>query len=166
MWDDSEDVVEGIVLLRKGEKSLPALADVKAKVEQLNRPGELLPGVKLDTIYDRTNLINLTTTTVRENVLVGIALVVIVLLVFLNDTRSALIVAINIPLALLFAFAVLYLNNKSTNLLSLGAVDFGIIVDSSVIMVEAIYRRLSSGEDADLPIIERILRRRARWSAA
>ena len=62
LWDDSEDVVEGIVLLRKGEKSLPALADVKAKVEQFNQPGELLPGVKLDTIYDRTNLINLTTT--------------------------------------------------------------------------------------------------------
>ncbi len=158
VWNDNEDIVEGIVLLRKGEKSLPALADVKAKVEQLKKPGELLPGVKFDTVYDRTNLINLTTTTVRENVLIGITLVVIVLLVFLNNARSALIVAINIPLALLFAFVVLYVNGKSTNLLSLGAVDFGIIVDSSVIMVEAIYRRLSSGEDADLPIIERILR--------
>ena len=76
---------------------------------------------------------------------------------FLNNVRSALIVAINIPLALLFAFAVLYLRGKSANLLSLGAVDFGIIVDSSVIMVEAIYRRLSSGEDADLPLTQRIL---------
>src|SRR4029079_4758993 len=99
-WNDKEDVVEGIVLLRKGEKSLPALADVRATVAQLNQPGQLLPGVTLNTVYDRTNLINLTTATVRENVLVGIGLVVLILLVFLNDTRSALIVAINIPLAL------------------------------------------------------------------
>jgi cobalt-zinc-cadmium resistance protein CzcA len=112
----------------------------------------------MDTIYDRTNLIHLTTTTVRENVLVGIGLVVFILLIFLNHTRSALIVALNIPLALLFAFAMLYLRGKSANLLSLGAVDFGIIVDSSVIMVEAIYRRLSSGQDAELPLVERILR--------
>jgi heavy metal efflux system protein len=158
VWDDREDIVQGIVLLRKGEKSLPALADVREKVSQLNQPGQLLPGVTLDTIYDRMNLIDLTTTTVRENVLVGIGLVVLILLIFLNDARSGLIVALNIPLALLFAFATLYLLGKSTNLLSLGAVDFGIIVDSSVIMVEAIYRRLSSGEDSDLPITQRILR--------
>ncbi len=159
VWEDHEDVIQGIVLLRKGEKSLPALADVQQKVKQLNEtPGQLLPGVKLDTIYDRTNLIHLTTTTVRENVLVGIALVVFILLIFLNHTRSALIVAINIPLALLFAFAMLYMRGKSANLLSLGAVDFGIIVDSSVIMVEAIYRRLSSGEDIDLTLVQRILR--------
>ncbi|MBI3838150.1 MAG: efflux RND transporter permease subunit [Planctomycetia bacterium] len=159
LWEDNEDVVQGIVLLRKGEKSMPALADVQAKVKQLNEtPGELLPGVNVDTIYDRTNLIHRTTTTVRENVLVGIGLVIFILLVFLNHTRSALIVALNIPLALLFAFAMLYLRGQSANLLSLGAVDFGIIVDSSVIMVEAIFRRLSSGEDPDLPFIERILR--------
>ncbi|HEY2894293.1 MAG TPA: efflux RND transporter permease subunit, partial [Pirellulales bacterium] len=158
VWDDREDVVEGIVLLRKGEKSLPALADVREKVKQLNEPGQMLPGITLETIYDRTNLIDLTTATVRENVLIGIALVVVILLVFLNDTRSALIVALNIPLALLFAFATLYILGKSTNLLSLGAVDFGIIVDSSVIMVEAIYRRLSSGEDAELSLPDRILR--------
>ncbi len=157
-WEDDEDVVEGIVLLRKGEKSLPALADVEAKVQQLRAPGELLPGATLDTIYDRSELIQRTTHTVRENVLVGIGLVVIILLVFLNDVRSALIVALNIPLALLFAFSILYLLGKSTNLLSLGAVDFGIIVDSSVIMVESIYRRLSTGEDADLPVDRRILK--------
>lgn len=157
-WTDHKDVVQGVVLLRKGEKSLPALADVRKKVDELNQPGQLLPGVKLETVYDRTNLIDLTTHTVRENVLVGIGLVVIILLVFLNDFRSALIVAINIPLALLFAFSVLYLFGKSTNLLSLGAVDFGIIVDSSVIMVEAIYRRLSSNEDPGLTIDQKILR--------
>ncbi len=157
-WDDDEDVVEGIVLLRKGEKSQPALADVATKVAELRQPGELLPGATLDTIYDRSELIQRTTHTVRENVLVGIGLVVLILLIFLNDVRSALIVALNIPLALLFAFSTLYLFGKSTNLLSLGAVDFGIIVDSSVIMVEAIYRRLSTGEDSNLTVNGRILK--------
>ena len=96
------------------------LADVEAKVQQLNVPGQLLPGVKLDTVYDRSELIERTTHTVRENVLVGIGLVVLILLVFLNDFRSAFIVAINIPLALLFAFATLFLLGKSTNLLFAG----------------------------------------------
>ena len=86
----------------------------------------------------------------HENLLVGMVLVTIILLMFLSNVRSALIVAINIPLALLFAFAVLFLRGKSANLLSIGAVDFGIIVDSSVIMVENIYRHLSSGEHAEL----------------
>jgi heavy metal efflux system protein len=159
IWQDNEDCIQGVVLLRKGEKSLPALDDVHTKIKQLNEtPGQLLPGVQLEEIYDRTNLIERTTATVRENVFLGIALVVLVLVIFLNDARSALIVAINIPLALLFAFAVLYIFGKSTNLLSLGAVDFGIIVDSSVIMVEAIYRRLTSGEDADASLVTRILR--------
>jgi cobalt-zinc-cadmium resistance protein CzcA len=85
-------------------------------------------------------------------------LVAIILLMFLSNVRSAIIVAVNIPLALLFAFSILYLRGRSANLLSIGAVDFGIIVDSSVIMVENIYRRLSSGENAGLPVKERILR--------
>ena len=94
----------------------------------------------------------------RENLLAGMALVTVVLLMFLSNVRTALIVAINVPLALLFAFAVLFLRGKSANLLSIGAVDFGIIVDSSVIMVENIYRHLSTGVHADLPIEQRILR--------
>lgn len=158
VWDETPDAVQGIVLLRKGEQSLPALAAVKEKVAELNGPSsKLLPGVKLDTVYDRTNLINRTTETVHENLIVGMVLVTLVLLVFLNHLRSALIVAINIPLALLFAFALLWLRGESANLLSLGAVDFGIIVDSSVIMVECIYRRLGTGVDADLPLEERII---------
>ena len=88
----------------------------------------------------------LTTETVHENLLVGMALVSMILLMFLNNIRSALIVAINIPLALLFAFGVLFVRGRSANLLSIGAVDFGIIVDSTVIMVENIYRHLSSTE--------------------
>lgn len=159
IWTDRPDVVQGIVLLRKGEQSLPALTDVKAKVQELNSSANrLLPGVKLETIYDRTRLVDLTTHTVRENVVLGILLVTAILLVFLNHVQSAIIVAINIPLALLFAMSVLYFRGLSANLLSLGAVDFGIIVDSSVIMVEAIYRSLSAGERADLDLKDRILR--------
>lgn len=159
VWTDRPDVVQGIVLLRKGEQSLPALTDVKAKIDELNTSGtRLLPGVQLETIYDRTRLVDLTTHTVRENVILGIILVTAILLLFLNHVQSAIIVAINIPLALLFAMSVLYFRGMSANLLSLGAVDFGIIVDSSVIMVEAIYRSLSAGERADLDLKDRILR--------
>src|ERR1700732_4863133 len=117
----------------------------------------MLPGVQIEPYYDRTELIGITTETVRENLLLGMILVTLILLMFLSNVRTALIVAINIPLALLFAFAMLYLRGKSANLLSIGAVDFGIIVDSSVIMVENIYRRLTSGENANLPLKERIL---------
>ena len=159
VWHDEDEVVEAIVLLRKGDQSLPALDDIHALVQQLNEtPGRLLPGVKIEPYYDRTELIHVTTGTVQENLLAGMGLVTVVLLLFLSNVRTALIVALNIPLALLFAFAVLFLRGKSANLLSIGAVDFGIIVDSSVIMVENIYRHLSSGVDADLPIDQRILR--------
>ena len=135
-----------IVLLRKNEDTLPALKDVKAKVEELNDPasGRMLPGVQIEPYYDRTDLIHVTTETVTENLLVGIVLVTVILFMFLSNVRTALIVAINIPLALLFAFSVLFLRGKSANLLSIGAVDFGIIVDSSVIMVENIYRHLAA----------------------
>ena len=144
LWRDLNDTVQGIVLLRKGEPSLPALADVKSTVQSLNdTPGQLLPGVKLETFYDRSELVERTTHTVRENVLVGLGLVTLILLVFLNNARSALIVAINIPLALLCAFAALHLRGRSANLLSLGAVDFGIIADSSIVVVESIYRFLA-----------------------
>ena len=158
LWDDDDDAVEAIVLLRKGEESLPALKDVEALVEELNREaGRMLPGVKINVLYDRTSLIGVTTETVQENLLVGMALVTVVLLMFLSSVRTAIIVAINVPLALLFAFAMLYLRGKSANLLSIGAVDFGIIVDSSVIMVENIYRHLQSGLQAERPIRERIV---------
>jgi cobalt-zinc-cadmium resistance protein CzcA len=157
---DEDDKVQCIVLLRKGEDTLPALKDVKAKVRELNDPasGRMLPGVQIEPYYDRTDLIHVTTETGTENLVVGIVLVTMILLMFLSNVRTALIVAINIPLALLFAFAVLFLRGKSANLLSIGAVDFGIIVDSSVIMVENVYRHLSSGEHAELPLKERILR--------
>ena len=148
-----------IVLLRKGEDTLPALKDVEAKVQQMNDPntGRMLPGTKIEPYYDRTDLLHITTETVTENLCLGIALVVTILFMFVNNIRTAIIVAINIPLALLFAFTMLYVRGKSANLLSIGAVDFGIIVDSSVVVVENIYRNLASGNHPDLPIKERIL---------
>src|SRR5262249_12276952 len=158
-WIDEDEKVQGIVLLRKGEDSIPALEKVEDKVKELNQnKGRLPPGVQLEPYYDRTELIHITTETVRENLFVGMLLVTVILLMFLSNVRSAIIVAINIPLALLFAFTVLFFRGKSANLLSIGAVDFGIIVDSSVIMVENIYRHLSAGEYAELPIKDRILR--------
>jgi cobalt-zinc-cadmium resistance protein CzcA len=157
-WIDQPEKIQCIVLLRKGEDSLPALRDVEAKVEELNKPGRLLPGVQIEPYYDRTDLINVTTETVRENLLLGMLLVTAILFMFLSNVRSALIVAINIPLALLFAFSMLFLRGKSANLLSIGAVDFGIVVDSSVIMVENIYRHLSSGEYSEMPLRDRIIR--------
>jgi cobalt-zinc-cadmium resistance protein CzcA len=159
LWLDEPDKVQCIVLLRKDEHTLPAIADVKAKIDELNDPasGRMLPGVKIETYYDRSDLIDVTTETVTENLLLGMGLVAVILLMFLSNVRTALIVAVNIPLALLFAFSVLFLRGKSANLLSIGAVDFGIIVDSSVIMVENIYRHISAGENAHLPLKNRIL---------
>jgi heavy metal efflux system protein len=167
-WRDEPDKVQSIVLMRKGEFTRPALEAVKERVKELNDPesGRLLPGVQIEKYYDRSELIGITTDTVEENLLVGMILVVLVLLMFLNNVRTAFIVAINIPLALLFAFSVLYFRGKSANLLSIGAVDFGIIVDSSVIIVENIYRHLSTGEDAHLPLKERILKSTAEVTKA
>ena len=158
IWHDDPDVVQCICLLRKGDQSLPVLAEVKALVKTLNEsPGRLLPGVKIQPYYDRTDLIRVTTDTVRENLLAGIVLVTLVLFMFLTNVRAALIVAVNIPLALLFAFGMLFLRGKSANLLSIGAVDFGIIADSTVIIVENIYRHLSAGLHADEPFGRRII---------
>jgi cobalt-zinc-cadmium resistance protein CzcA len=156
---DQDDNIMGIVLMRKGEQSLPTLEKVNAKVDELNEhPGRLPPGVQLDRYYDLSRLLHRTTETVEENLILGMVLVTVILLMFLSNVRSALIVALNVPLALLFAFSVLFLRGKSANLLSIGAVDFGIIVDSSVIMVENIYRHITSGEHAELPLKDRILR--------
>lgn len=158
-WIDEDEIVQGLVLLRKGAESLPALQKVKEKIDEMNsKPGFLPPGVKINVFYDRTTLIKTTTETVEENLLVGIALVTMILLMFLSNIRSAIIIAINLPLALLFAFSVLYFRNQSANLLSIGAVDFGIIIDSTVIMVENIYRVLTSGKYAELPLKERIVK--------
>ncbi|MFO0928369.1 MAG: efflux RND transporter permease subunit [Gemmataceae bacterium] len=158
-WVDEDDKVQGLVLMRKGEATLAALEAVQGKVTELNEtPGRLPPGMQLVPHFDLTGLLHRTTETVHENLFLGMVLVVLILLMFLSNVRSALIVAVNIPLALLFAFSVLFLRGKSANLLSIGAVDFGIIVDSTVIIVENIYRHLSSSEGKDLELKQRILR--------
>lgn len=151
------DVVEGIVLMRKYEKSLPTSNAVQAKIDQLNS-GDLLPkGMKIVPFNRRTDLVHVTTRNVLHNLLMGMGLVVVILFVFLGDLASAGIVASVIPLALLFAVTVLYLQEKSANLLSIGAVDFGIIVDSSVIIVEAIYRHVTAhNANRSLPLVDRI----------
>jgi heavy metal efflux system protein len=154
---DEDDVVEGIVLMRKYEKSLPVSEAVEEKIIQLNQ-GDLLPkGMKIVIFNKRTDLVHVTTYNVLHNLIMGMALVITVLFVFLGDIASAGIVAIMIPLALLFSITVMYVQGKSANLLSIGAVDFGIIVDSSVIIVENIYRHITApGADRSRPLIDRI----------
>ena len=152
------DVVEGIVLMRKYEKSLPTAKAVEKKIHEINT-GNLLPkGMRIVTFNQRTDLVNVTTENVVHNLVVGMGLVILILFVFLGDITSAGIVALMIPLALLFSVSVLYLQGKSANLLSIGAVDFGIIVDSSVIIVENIYRHITAHDaDRTRPLTERII---------
>src|ERR671934_137665 len=141
--DSDDDIVQGIVLMRRGEQSSPTIARVEQLVNQINNSSILPPGVKIERIYDRKDLIDLTTHTVLHNMVVGILLIVLLQWVFLGDLRSALIVGATIPFALFFAVIILVLRGESANLLSVGAIDFGLVVDATVIMVEAIFRRLS-----------------------
>ncbi|HVO48548.1 MAG TPA: CusA/CzcA family heavy metal efflux RND transporter [Steroidobacteraceae bacterium] len=146
--DDDDDVVEGIVLMRRGEQSMPTIERVKVEMDAINSSGILPPGVKIERIYDRSDLIKVTTRTVLHNVLAGILLIFLVQWSFLGNLRSALIVAATIPFALAFAIALLVFRGESANLLSVGAIDFGLIVDASVIMVENIFRHLSESAEA------------------
>src|SRR5208282_4962260 len=139
-----DEVVEGIVLMRKGGNTLDTLKRVEAKTQELNTAGLLPKGYKVVPYYDRTALVYTTLHTVLENLLLGMVLVFLVLIFFLGNLRTAIIAAINIPLAMLGAFILLYLTGTPANLLSLGAVDFGIIIDSTVIVMENIYRHLTS----------------------
>jgi cobalt-zinc-cadmium resistance protein CzcA len=137
------DAVEGIVLLQRGEQSVPALRQLEQKVKALN-DGLLPAGMKIVTLYNRINLIHLTTETVRHVVLMGLVLVTAILIVFLGDIPISLIAALTIPCSLLFAFSLMVLTGRSANLISIGAIDFGILVDASVIVLENIYRRFQS----------------------
>jgi heavy metal efflux system protein len=139
--NNDNDIVLGIVLLQKGEQSMPALRGLHEKIHELNN-GLLPAGVKIKTVYDRTDLIHITTDTVRHLIFTGIALVLLLLLVFLGDLRTAIIAALTIPFAILFAFGMMVLTGHSANLISIGAIDFGIIVDAAVVVVEHIYRGL------------------------
>ncbi len=151
---DNDDVVEGIVLLRKGADADSTLDGIHAKVKELNE--KILPrGVKVVPFLDRSDLVGYTTETVMHNLREGIILVALILFLFLGNMRGALIVAITIPFALLFASICLDLRHIPANLLSLGALDFGMVVDGAVVMIENIVRHLNREND-HRPMLERI----------
>jgi heavy metal efflux system protein len=156
--DDEDEIVEGIVLMRRGEQSLPTIQRVEAEIEKINASSVLPPGVHIERIYDRRELISTTTRTVLHNLAFGIVLVFAVQWLFLGNLRSAIVVASTIPFALFFAIGILVFRGDSANLLSVGAIDFGLIVDASVIMVENIYRHL-----AERPIAAGPPSRARRW---
>ena len=142
--NNRDEVVQGIVLMRKYGDTLKTLKLVENKVNDLNHSTILPKGYKIAPFYDRTELVDTTLHTVFENLSLGMLLVFLVLIFFLGDLRTAIIAAINIPLAMCGAFVLLYLTGTPANLLSLGAVDFGIIIDSTIIVMENIYRHLST----------------------
>ena len=147
------DTVEGVIVLRTGEKTQDVLKAVEAKTQELN--DHVLPkDVKIVPFYDRTDLIHLTTDIVTQNLVRGMLLVVVILIFFLYDFRAGLIVATTIPLALLFAFVCLDIQGASANLLSIGAIDFGILVDGAVVMVENIFRQIAMREGKPLNVLE------------
>jgi cobalt-zinc-cadmium resistance protein CzcA len=155
--DDRDDVVEGVVLMQRGYKAKRALEEVHRKVEELNS-WKLPKGVQVKTFYDRTVLIHTTVETVLHILISGIALVFIILYVFLGHFRAAVIVALTVPMALLFTFSMMVMAGESANLISLGAIDFGIIVDSTLIMVESVFYHLAHRKGPGLTVPQHIMR--------
>src|SRR5450432_1447709 len=152
----NDDAVEGVILMLRGEQTQNVLKAVEAKTEDLN--SHILPkDVKVHPFYDCSELVQLTTKTVEANLLRGMVLVLIVLIFFLVSFRAAVIVAITIPLSLLFAFIVLHAHDVAANLLSIGAIDFGIVIDGTVVMMENIYRELALREGKEYNLAEVIL---------
>jgi cobalt-zinc-cadmium resistance protein CzcA len=145
--DDQDDVVTGIVVMNRTEQTNDVVNRVKAAVDKLNHDGTLPPGVRVVPFYDRSSLVEVTTHTVLHNLLFGCLLVFFIQWIFLGDLRSAIIVSANIPIALFFSIIILVLLGDSANLLSVGAVDFGIIVDSAVILIENIFRNFQKNHD-------------------
>jgi cobalt-zinc-cadmium resistance protein CzcA len=155
-YEKNDDAVEGVILMLRGEQTQNVLKGVEAKTDELNRT--ILPSdIKVHPYYDRSELVKLTTDTVEDNLLRGMVLVLIVLMFFLVSFRAAIIVALTIPLSLLFAFIVLHAHDGAANLLSIGAIDFGIIIDGTVVMVENIYRELALREGQSYNLHEVIL---------
>jgi cobalt-zinc-cadmium resistance protein CzcA len=151
-YEKQNDAVEGVILMRTGEKTQEVLKRVEAKTKELN--DSILPrDVKIHPFYDRSDLIALTTQVVTDNLLRGMFLVVVILIFFLYDIRAGLIAAVTIPLALLFAFICLDAQGASANLLSIGAVDFGILVDGAVFMVENIFRQIALHQERPLDVL-------------
>lgn len=152
--DEQDDVVTGIVVMNRTLQTNEVVERLKAEVEKINADGILPPGVKMVPFYDRSTLVNVTTHTVLHNLLFGCLLVFFIQWIFLGDLRSAIIVSANIPIALFFSIIILVMLGDSANLLSVGAVDFGIIVDSAVILVENIFRNFQKAQHEQQDILE------------
>jgi cobalt-zinc-cadmium resistance protein CzcA len=141
--EQDEDVVLATVLMRRGEQTLPTIHGVQAEVARINAGGVLPPGVRVVPIYDREDLVKLATHMVVHNIIVGVVLILVIQWLFLGDLRGAIVVAATIPFAFFFAVLVILARGESANLLSIGALDFGLLVDATIIMVENIYRHLA-----------------------
>ena len=161
--DHQDDVVAAIVIMNRTLHTNDVVARVRAEVQKINTDGSLPPGVKLVPFYDRTDLVRVTTSTVMHNLIFGCLLIFFIQWVFLGDLRSAIIVGANIPFALFFSIIILVMRGEDANLLSVGAVDFGIIVDAAVILVENIYRNFQSRPEQRLALIGQLAERR--WGA-
>ncbi|HXJ45272.1 MAG TPA: CusA/CzcA family heavy metal efflux RND transporter [Candidatus Dormibacteraeota bacterium] len=153
---NNNDAVEGVILMRRGEQTQNVLEGVEKKTAELNK-NILPPDVKVRPYYDRSDLVKITTDTVEWNLIRGMILVLVVLIFFLVSVRAAVITALTIPLALLFAFIFLHQTGEAANLLSIGAIDFGIIIDGTIVMVENIYRELSERHGKEYKLNEVIL---------
>ena len=153
--DDEPDIVQGIVLMRYGGETAPTLEGIYKKLEEIRRYHLLPPGMEIVPYYDRGALVKVTTHTVLHNMLEGMILVTIVLVLFLGHTRAALVTALNIPVALMIAFIGMVATDTPANLISLGAVDFGIVVDSTVIMMENVFNHVGSHGKGSM--IDRVL---------
>jgi cobalt-zinc-cadmium resistance protein CzcA len=154
--DKEDDVATAIVVMGRTQHTNEIIPRVQQEVERLNGDGSLPPGVKIVPYYDRSSLVGVTTHTVLHNLIFGCLLVFVIQWIFLGDLRSAIIVSANIPFALFFAIIILVLQGEDANLLSLGAVDFGIIVDSAVIMMENIYRNFQSTSEHRQTLLRRL----------
>jgi len=154
--DDDDDIVGAIVVMRRTEQTNVMIPKVKAEIERLNHDGSLPPGIKVVPYYDRASLVAVTTHTVLHNLIFGCLLVFLIQWIFLGNLRSAIIVGINIPFALFFAIILLVILGESANLLSLGAVDFGIIVDSAVVLVENVFRNFQAGAEQRQTLLQQL----------
>jgi heavy metal efflux system protein len=154
--DQQDDVVGAIVVQRRTEKTADMIPKVEAAIDKVNHDGSLPPGVKVVPFYDRSSLIAITTHTVLHNLIFGCLLVFLIQWIFLGNLRSAVMVGLNIPFALFFATILLVIAGESANLLSVGAVDFGIIVDSAVILVENIFRNFQRNQEERQVLLQRL----------
>ena len=161
--DKEDEVIEAIIIMNRTLHTNDVVARVKAAVEKINSDGTLPPGVRLAPFYDRTTLVNVTTSTVLHNLLFGCLLIFFIQWIFLGDLRSAIIVGANIPFALFFSIIILVVRNEDGNLLSVGAVDFGIIVDAAVILVENIYRNFEARPEGRQQLLQDLSE--GRWGA-